>query len=100
MTDSKTDSKASARAAATKSLVLKRTGIAVAFNPDFSIADTIAAQKAAGKDAGAFALYLAQRVCTFNGEVWTVGQIRERLAGRDYLQLTGELLADEDSEGN
>lgn len=76
-----------------KTIVLARSGRTVVFDEDYTAVDTIAAQKAAGKDAQAFPLYLAQRVCLFDGSPLTVGQIRD-LAGRDYLQLVGELLGD------
>lgn len=76
-----------------RSLTLARSGKTVVFDEDYTAVDTIAAQKAAGKDAQAFPLYLAQRICTFDGALLTIGQIRE-LPGRDYLQLVGELLGD------
>lgn len=76
--------------------ILKRSKIVVAYDPDYPSKDVIAAQKAAGKDSAAFALYLAQRICTFDGEKLSAGAIREKVRGRDYLQLAGEILSDGD----
>lgn len=84
-----------------KTITLKRSKIEVIFDQDFSTSDVMAAQKAAGKDAGFFSLYLAQRIATFNGVRLTMGDIKERVLGKDYLQLTGAILGDgEDDEGN
>ncbi len=86
---------------APRTVVLKRSKITMVYDEDFSTADVIAAQKASGKDAGLFSLYLAQRIATFDGEKFTMGEIRERVRGRDYLQLTGAILGDgEDDSGN
>lgn len=79
-----------------KTVTLKRSKIKVAFDQDFPSSDVIAAQKAAGKDSSTFPLYLAQRVCTFDGAKLTLGQINEKVRGKDYLQLVGELLSDGD----
>lgn len=84
-----------------KTVILKRSRITVMFDEDFSTAHVIAAQKASGKDAGLFSLYLAQRIATFDGEKLTMGNILDRVKGKDYLQLTGAILGDsEDDEGN
>lgn len=85
---------------APRSIVLKRSKIAVVFDEDYSTADVIAAQKAAGKETSLFSLYLAQRIATFNGAALTMGDIREKIRGRDYLQLTAAILGDGDEEGN
>lgn len=84
-----------------KTVILKRSRITVVFDEDFSTADVMAAQKASGKNAGLFSLYLAQRIATFDGEKLTMGDIRDKVKGKDYLQLTGAILGDsEDDEGN
>jgi hypothetical protein len=80
-----------------RELTLNRSKLRVVFDQDYTAVDTIAAQKAAGKDTGAFPLYLAQRICLFDGKKMTIGDIRQ-LPGRDYLQLVGELLSDGESE--
>jgi hypothetical protein len=45
-----------------------------------------------------FVLYLAQATATFNGERWTMGQIREKIRGKDYLSLAGEMLGDDKAD--
>ncbi len=81
-----------------KTIVLKRSKITVTFDEDFSTADVMAAQKASGKDASLFSLYLAQRIATFDGAPLTMGEIRDKVKGKDYLQLTGAILGDSDEE--
>lgn len=88
-----------------KSFALKRSGIDVVFDQDYSTDDAIAAQRAAGKNARALPLYLAQRICTFNGKSLTIGELKDQVRGADYFQLVGEILggddeADEDEAGN
>lgn len=86
-----------------KELTLAKSGIAVVYDADFSTADVIAAQKASGKETALFSLYLAQRIATFDGAKLTMGDIREKIRGRDYLQLTAAILGsgeDGDEEGN
>lgn len=79
-----------------KSFTLKRSKIAVAFDPDFGVAETVAAQKASRKNSGMFVLYLAQQIATFDGKKLTVGEIREKIKGADYLQLSGEIFGEDD----
>ena len=79
-----------------KKITLKRSKIVVTFDEDFSSADLIGAQKAAGKESSRFPLYLAQRIAIFDGAKWTVGAIQEKVRGRDYIQLTSAMLSDED----
>ena len=43
-------------------------------------------------------LALIQRVCLFNGERWTIGQIEEAINGRDYFQLLGEFFGNEEED--
>ncbi len=83
---------------APKTITLKRSRIVVFYDDDYSTADVIAAQKAAGKDSALFALYLAQRIATFDGKRLTIGEIRDLVRGRDFLQLTGALLGDGEDE--
>lgn len=83
-----------------KTVVLKRSKMTVVFDEDYSTADVIGAQKAAGKETSLFSLYLAQRIATFDGATLTMGDIREKIRGRDYLQLTAAILGDGDEEGN
>lgn len=77
-----------------KTVILNKSRIAVVYDDDYSTDDVIAAQKAAGKESAKFALYLAQRVATFDGKRLTFGEIRDAVRGRDFLQLTGALLGD------
>ncbi len=79
-----------------KTVTLKRSKVTVVFDQDFGVAETIAAQKAAGKNSSLFVLYLAQQVATFDGKKLTMGEIRDKIFGKDYLQLSGELLGDDD----
>lgn len=84
-----------------RTIVLRRSDVTVVYDAGFKAADTIAAQRAAGKDPHKFALYLLQRVATFNGSPWSAQEIEERLAGMDYLTLQGALLgSDEADAGN
>jgi hypothetical protein len=86
-----------------KTFTLKRSQLVVAFDPDFGVAETIAAQKAARKNSALFVLYLAQQIATFDGKKLTVGELREKIKGKDFLQLSGEILGDdedEEAEGN
>lgn len=88
------------KADGTKSFTLKRSKIVVTYSEDYPSSAHFAAQKGASKDGALYAVYLAQSICTFNGEKWTAGQIREKLGGRDILQLQAEMLNDdEDGEG-
>jgi hypothetical protein len=75
---------------------LKRSGITVIYDRLYSARDAMAAQKAASKDASSFVVYLAQAIATFDGKRLTAGEILEQVPGADFLQLTGELLGDED----
>lgn len=79
-----------------KTVTLNRSKVVVVFDQDFGVAETIAAQKAAGKNSSLFVLYLAQQVATFDGKKLTMGEIRDKIRGKDYLQLSGELLGDDD----
>lgn len=90
----KTDDKAAF--ADSRSITLKKSGIRVDYDADPATADVIAASKAAGKDTALFPIYLAQRVATFDGQRWTAGEIRDRLRGKDYLQLAGALLGEDE----
>jgi hypothetical protein len=85
-----------------RTVILARSKMTVVFDDDFSTADVIAAQRASGKETGLFSLYLAQRIATFDGAHLTMGDIREKVRGRDYLQLTAAILGgeSEDDEGN
>jgi hypothetical protein len=80
-----------------KTLTLKQSGLTVTYPPTYSVDDAIAAQAAAqkAKDTAKFALYLVQRTCLFDGRQMTVGEIRQRVTGADYLKLVGELLGDD-----
>jgi hypothetical protein len=87
-----------------RTVVLKRSGITVVYDRLYSARDAMLAQKAAGKDTGAFVVYLAQSIATFDGKRLTAGEILDQVPGADYLQLTGEILGDdepgEDAAGN
>lgn len=86
-----------------RTVVLPKSQISVTFDADPSVNQVVAAQKAAAKDSSLFVLYLAQATATFNGERWTMGQIREQIRGKDYLKLAAEMLGDdaaEDASGN
>lgn len=88
--------------ASLKSITLNRSKILVQWDEDYSTADVVSAQKAAGKEPGMFALYLAQRIATFDGAKLKMGDIQGKIKGRDYLQLSGAILgdSDEDASGN
>lgn len=86
-----------------RELVLNKSKIKVSVPDDWTLADSNAAQRAARKDTAKFPLYLAQRVCLFDGKRQTMGWIEENIHGKDGLQLIGALFGDdddEDSEGN
>ena len=100
MADTKADTKSETKPMKSpKCITLARSGKKVVFDEDYTALDTIAAQKAAGRDTSAFPLYLAQRICLFDGTKMTIGEIRE-LSGRDYLQLVGDLLGDKADAGD
>jgi hypothetical protein len=81
-----------------KSFRLPKSGIAVVYDADPSVAQVVAAQKAAAKDSALFVLYLAQATATFDGERLTMGALRERIRGKDYLALAAEMLSDDKAE--
>jgi hypothetical protein len=81
-----------------KTITLKKSGIVVTYDADFSTADTISAQRAAGKESSNFVLYLLQRIGLFNGRKFTMAEIKEKIRGKDYLQLTAAVLGDDDDE--
>lgn len=83
---------------APRSLTLSRSRIVMTYDEDFSVEDTIAAQRAAGKQSALFPLYLAQRVASFDGRHLTIGELRETIRGKDYLQMVAALLGDADGE--
>jgi hypothetical protein len=85
-----------------KTITLPRSKIVVSFDEDYSAADVIHAQKAAGKDLTKFPAYLMQRICTFDGAPLTYGDMMEKLRGRDYLDLVGQVLSngENDEAGN
>lgn len=84
-----------------KTIVLKKSRLTVVCDAGYVTADTLAAQRAAGKDARRFSLYLIQRVAFIDGRRWSAQEIEENLPGKDFLQLQGELLGDDaDDEGN
>jgi len=83
---------------ATHDVVLERSQIKVTIPEDWHISDTQAAQRIAAGKAGMMQLALIQRVCLFNGERWTIGQIEEAINGRDYFQLLGEFFGNEEED--
>lgn len=82
-----------------KGITLKKSGKSVVFPETYSTREFLAAQKAAGKDSSQVPVFLIQRLCTFDGESWTAGQIQDDLPGPDYIQLIGEIFKGDD-EGN
>jgi hypothetical protein len=94
----KTQAVASDQMREAKSFRLNKSGVDVLYDGDPSVAQVLAAQKASGKDSALFVLYLAQATATFNGERWTMGQIREKIRGKDYLALAAEMLGDDKDE--
>lgn len=88
--------------ATTKSITLKASKRVAVFDPNFTTAAALSAQKAAGKATSDMPLYLMQAVVRFDGEAWTAGRIKQELPGRDYLQLVGELFGDDvgDADGD
>lgn len=81
-----------------RTLVLPKSRVTVTYDADPSVAQVLAAQKGAGKESELFVLYLAQQAARFDGQKLTVGEIRQRLRGKDYLALAGALLGE--SEGD
>jgi hypothetical protein len=82
-----------------KTFLLPKSKVTVVYDADPSVSQIIAAQKAAAKETSLFVLYLAQATATFNGERWTMGNIRENIRGKDYLALAAEMLGD-DKDGD
>jgi len=86
-----------------RDVLLEKSGIRVCVPDDWDMADTTAAQRAARKQSEKFPLYLAQRVCLFDGVRQNLDWIENHIHGKDGLRLVGELLGgadDEDDEGN
>lgn len=81
-----------------RQVTLKRSGIVASIPEDWELADNQHAQRQAKGDGSAFQWYLMQRVCLFDGETWTLPAIKEKIKGKDALQLTGEFFGDEDGD--
>lgn len=82
-----------------RTLVLKKSKVTVVYDAAYNAADAMAAQRAAGRDASRFALYLIQRIALFDGRQWAAQEIEEKLAGMDWLTLQAAVLGD-DAEGD
>jgi len=80
-----------------REITLERSGIKVSVPDDWAISDTVAAQRAAGKNAEKFQLYLMQRVCRFNGRRQSMDWIEDNIGGKDGLQLAGALFGDQEA---
>ena len=86
---------------ARKTLKLPQSGVIVSYPPTYTVDDAIAAQTQAqkNKETAKFGLYLAQRICTFNGKQLTLGELRTSITGADYLKLVGTVLGEDDDDG-
>ncbi|WP_150215167.1 hypothetical protein [Candidatus Tokpelaia sp.] len=82
----------------TREVVLEKSKIKVTIPDDWTLADSMAAQKAARKDTAKFPLYLAQRICLFNGERRAMAWIEDNIHGKDGLQLIGELFGGDEGQ--
>lgn len=86
------------KAISTRDLTLNRSGIVVTIPDDWTVTDSLAAQRAGRGDPTRINLALIQRVVRFNGEQWTITDIEQRVSGKDFIQLQGELFADDDGD--
>jgi len=84
----------------TREITLPRSKIVVSVPEDWHVSDTNASQRYGKGDVPRTNLALAQRVCLFNGAKWTIEDIEEKISGRDWLKLIGELYTDEDDAKN
>lgn len=79
-------------------ITLKRSKIKVGVPEDWHVQDTIAAQRYGKGDSGKTNLALVQRTCLFDGAKWTITDIEEKVSGKDWIQLQGELFGDDEDE--
>ncbi|MCJ8142970.1 hypothetical protein MKI84_08575 [Ancylobacter sp. A5.8] len=82
----------------TRKHTLTRSKIEVTIPEDWHVSDTQAAQRYGKGDVPKTQMALIQRVCRFNGETWTAADIAEKITGKDYNELIGELYGDDDDE--
>ena len=80
----------------TRQHTLTRSGIVVTIPDDWTVADTQYAQRHGKGDGPKTNMALIQRTCRFSGETWTLGDIEEKLGGKDYMELLGELFGGDD----
>lgn len=85
----------------TKTLKLKKSGRTVTYPETYTTRELLDAQKAAGKETRLAPLYMAQRLCTFDGKTLTAGEIMD-LPGADFAQLSQAIFneGEEDEAGN
>ncbi|HEY9212057.1 MAG TPA: hypothetical protein VIQ29_04290 [Ancylobacter sp.] len=84
----------------THEVTLKRSKIVATIPEDWHISDTTAAQRYGKGDVSKVNLFLIQRVCLFDGQKLTFDEITDKIKGKDFIQLQGELFGDdEDAEG-
>lgn len=75
-------------------ITLPRSKIAVHVPEDFSVKDITSAQRYSKGDAVKVNLFMFARCCRFNGETWTMDQIREAVHGKDWLTLLTKFFDD------
>lgn len=81
-------------------ITLRKSGKVVTVPESYTTRELLAAQKAAGKDTTMVPVFLAQRLCLFDGAQITAGDILD-LPGADFAQIVSVLFAaDEDESGN
>lgn len=81
---------------ATRDVALKRSGVTVSIPEDWHMSDTQAAQRYGAGDSAKTNMALIQRVCLFNGEKWKIADMQDRITGKDWMQLLGEIYGDDD----
>lgn len=81
-----------------REFTLKHCGVVVTIPDDWHVSDTNAAQRYGSGDIGKINLMLAHRVCLFNGQKWSISDIMEKISGKDWLTLQGQLFGGDDDE--
>lgn len=87
---------------AVREITLTRCGVKVTLPEDWTVEDSMKAQRYGKGDPTKTTLALMQAVCRFDGEKWTITDMMEKISGKDFIELQGAFYsdADEDEEKN
>lgn len=82
----------------TKEVFLKRSSVTVTIPQDWTVEDTMKSQAYGKGDPIKTTMALIQNLCRFNGEKWTITDIRDKITGRDFTLIQGEMYSDDEDE--